>query len=79
MENKNISQETLQKLEKSYRKSTLNKVAENAIIKNGIYESSINHDAVQKHNFEFSIETKIGAITNQKIQEDVEFLLQLIW
>lgn len=66
MENKNISQETLQKLEKSYRKSTLNKVAENAIIKNGIYESSINHDAVQKHNFEFSIETKIGAITNQK-------------
>ena len=39
MENKNISQETLQKLEKSYRKSTLNKVAENAIIKNGIYES----------------------------------------
>ncbi len=66
MENKNISQETLQKLEKSYRKSTLNKVAENAIIKNGIYESSINHDAVQKHNFEFSIETKVGAITNQK-------------
>ena len=66
MKNKNISQETLQKLEKSYRKSTLNKVAENAIIKNGIYESSINHDAVQKHNFEFSIETKIGAITNQK-------------
>ncbi|AWX69380.1 aminopeptidase C [[Mycoplasma] anseris] len=61
-----ISLNLLNKMEEEYNKNALNSVVENAIFKNGIRDSSINNEVVKKHNFMFSVETKIGSITNQK-------------
>lgn len=61
-----ITNKLLKNFEKRYQKNINNKIIENSIIKNGIRMSSLNNDVVKKHNFEFSVETKLGAITNQK-------------
>jgi len=61
-----ITNKLLKDFEKRYQKNINNKIIENSIIKNGIRMSSLNNDVVKKHNFEFSVETKLGAITNQK-------------
>ncbi|WP_429980816.1 C1 family peptidase, partial [Mycoplasmopsis bovis] len=36
------------------------------MFKNGLKQSSINNEAIKRHNFVFSHETKVGNITNQK-------------
>jgi aminopeptidase C len=61
-----ITNKLLKDFEKRYQKNINNKIIENSIIKNGIRMSSLNNDVVKKHNFEFSVETKLGSITNQK-------------
>ncbi|KDE42606.1 biotin transporter BioY [Metamycoplasma hyosynoviae] len=61
-----INKDLLKSLRKTYLKDKSNKIIENSILKNGIASSSLNVDAVNKHDFEFSIETKVGQITNQK-------------
>lgn len=61
-----ITEKLLKEFENRYQKNINNKVIENSIIKNGIRLSSLNNDVVKKHNFEFSVETKVGSITNQK-------------
>ncbi|WP_036445414.1 C1 family peptidase, partial [Metamycoplasma hyosynoviae] len=61
-----INKDLLKSLRKTYLKDKSNKIIENSILKNGIASSSLNVDVVNKHDFEFSIETKVGQITNQK-------------
>ncbi|RMA77473.1 bleomycin hydrolase [Metamycoplasma subdolum] len=61
-----IDEKLIKKFEQKYLKDTKNLVVENAIIKNGIRMASINNEAVKKHTFNFSNETKIGSITDQK-------------
>ncbi|AWX42638.1 Aminopeptidase C [Metamycoplasma cloacale] len=63
---KNITQELLEKFERAYNNDPKNAIIENAIIKSGIRDSSLNNEVVKKHTFTFSNETKIGSITNQK-------------
>ena len=43
-----------------------NRIAMNAVTKNGVYKSACGCDAVQKDTYEFSINLKQGDITNQK-------------
>ncbi|WP_373437763.1 aminopeptidase C [Metamycoplasma equirhinis] len=62
----NIDKNLLNELEVQYNKNSENAIIENSIFKNGIKQSSLNNEIVKKHNFEFSIETKVGGITNQK-------------
>ena len=63
---KEINLKLIEKFEKKYAKNQGNKIIENAIIKNGIRDSSLNNESVKKHPFTFSVETKVGDITNQK-------------
>ncbi|WP_412031815.1 aminopeptidase C [Metamycoplasma buccale] len=63
---KNVDEKILNEFEKKYNENKENLIIENAIVKNGIKASSMNNEIVKKHNFEFSIETKSGSITNQK-------------
>ncbi|WP_444704839.1 C1 family peptidase [Mycoplasma sp. 332] len=61
-----INFELINKFEENYENNMNNKIIESAIFKNGLKQSSINNEAIKKHNFVFSHETKVGNITNQK-------------
>ncbi len=63
---KKIDDLLLKQMQEKYDSNPINKVVENAIFKNGIKKASTNNEVVKKHNFMFSLETKNGAITNQK-------------
>ncbi|CRH45657.1 Aminopeptidase E [Chlamydia trachomatis] len=62
----NINLDLIEKFEKKYESNPVNKAVESAIFKNGLKQSSINNEAIKRHNFVFSHETKVGNITNQK-------------
>ncbi|WP_029512733.1 C1 family peptidase [Mycoplasmopsis iners] len=49
-----------------YSRNPINKVIENAITKNGVFNATYNNDMQRIHNFEFSNQVKKAGITNQK-------------
>ena len=61
-----INEKTLTNFKKRFDDHHENKVIKHAIAKVGINDASFNNDAIRRHNFVFSEETKKGEITNQK-------------
>ncbi|MFV8473048.1 aminopeptidase C [Mycoplasma sp. 4F] len=57
--------ETLNKFAQRFDAKENNKLIQNAVIKNGIKNTCINHEVLIKHNFVFDIETTLGDITSQ--------------
>ncbi|WEG37044.1 C1 family peptidase [Amygdalobacter nucleatus] len=62
----NIDQKTLTAFQERYGKDLQSQAVAGAIAKVGLYEASVNQNAIRRHNFVFSEEPKIGKITNQK-------------
>ncbi|TQC51289.1 biotin transporter BioY [Mycoplasmopsis mucosicanis] len=62
----NLDLKTIQTYFEKYRANKNNKLVENAITKNGVYNAVYNNDVRAKHNNEFSVQTKKGGMTNQK-------------
>ena len=61
-----ITKENLAQFEKDFDSNDKNRLALNAVTANGINESAINFERVQKDNHSFSILIDAGEITNQK-------------
>ncbi|UJF16394.1 C1 family peptidase [Jeotgalibaca sp. MA1X17-3] len=61
-----INEETLSSFKKRFNDNRENVVIKNAVAKVGINDVSFNNEALRRHNFVFSEETKKGEITNQK-------------
>ncbi len=61
-----ISHDLLKKYKSDYNKHPHNKAVAGAIARTGLQEASYNNEALKKHNFHFSHETKRGKITSQK-------------
>ncbi|QBF34818.1 biotin transporter BioY [Mycoplasmopsis phocirhinis] len=57
---------TIKNYYKQYLNNKTNKLVQNAITKNGIYNATYNNDIHLVHNNEFNIQTKKGGMTNQK-------------
>ncbi|MCS4536600.1 C1 family peptidase [Mycoplasma sp. CSL7475-4] len=49
-----------------YQKNKVNKIVENAVTKNGVYNATYNNEVRAFHNNEFSNQTKKAGMTNQK-------------
>ena len=61
-----ITKDVLAQFEKEFDLNDKNKLALNAVTANGINESAINFERVQKDNHSFSVLVEAGEITNQK-------------
>ncbi|VEU75562.1 Aminopeptidase C [Mycoplasmopsis maculosa] len=61
-----LNNKEIKKFYEKYISDKNNKVIENAITKNGIFNSTINNDIYRKHNHEFNVQVKKGGMTNQK-------------
>jgi bleomycin hydrolase len=65
--NKELSVKELTKFKRNFSKNKLNKVAANAVQKNGVFNSAFNSEAAREVQPVFSVEVKdAGAVTNQK-------------
>lgn len=61
-----ISNKLIEKFKQEYNANPINKIVENAITKNGVYNAIYNNQVRAKHNNIFSTQVKKGAISDQK-------------
>ncbi|MDJ1649055.1 C1 family peptidase [Mycoplasma phocimorsus] len=61
-----ITNNLIQKFIENYNSNPINKIVENAITKNGVYNSIYNNNVRVKHNNVFSTQVKKGGMTDQK-------------
>ncbi len=62
-----IEQKTLQKFKEQFNADKANLAVSSAIAKMGIDDASLNNDVLRRHNHMFSVTTKRGQITEQKM------------
>lgn len=66
MGKKSISNELIKKCSEYYNSDLNNKVYSDAVIRNGLVDVALRHDAIANMHFHFSEEIDVGKVTNQK-------------
>lgn len=66
MNEKSVTNELIERCSKYYNSDLNNKVYSDAVIRNGLVDVALNHEAVANMHYHFSEEIDVGEVTNQK-------------